>query len=460
VDLDLTTPAERLLVDPRLGLLTAVTRQPPQPGVPAAWIGYGAHVADTTAHSPFVVDRYGFGAALGDPDRARRAAIGEAVERYCGNIVPDHLPVASYAELVAAGRGALDPTELALYSPDQYATPGFPFVPFTRDLPVAWVPGTCLHTGAPTLVPASLAYLNFYTGPRRHHPPTNALSYAGIATGTDRAHAERFALEELFERDATTLWWAAGAPAPLITDGHSVTDKLDDPNATTRTIRLRQVPSGFDVPVVAAFIEDHAAGVVAFGSACRADPRQAAAKALVEAVGLYALTVKLTDPGSDVWHAVADGVLSAQVFRPHRPDRSYRDAFRPDLRDLVDLPAIAQLYLDPRMQGEPLDRLRSSDPATTLDQLPTVTDEVAREVYLARLACAGLRAVSVDLTTADVAAAGLRVVRVVVPGLYGNAPPAFPLHGGRRLYTEPVARGWVDHPLTAQDLRRPPIPLA
>jgi ribosomal protein S12 methylthiotransferase accessory factor len=52
------------------------------------------------------------------------------------------------------------------------------------------------------------------------------------------------------------------------------------------------------------------------------------------------------------------------------------------------------------------------------------------------------------------------VVRVVVPGLYGNSPPAFPLHGGRRLYTEPVAQGWVDRPLTDQDLNRPPIPLA
>ena len=196
MDLDLSTPAERLLVDPRLGLLTAVTRQPPQPGLPDAWVGYGAHVADTTAYAPWVVDRYGFGAALGDPDRARRAAIGEAVERYCGNIVPDNLPIASYADLVAAGHRAIDPTDLALYSPTQYAATGFPFVPFTRDLPVAWVPGTCLHTGAEVMVPASLAYLNFFTGPRRGHPPTNALSYAGIAAGTDRAHAERFALED------------------------------------------------------------------------------------------------------------------------------------------------------------------------------------------------------------------------------------------------------------------------
>ncbi|WP_432842003.1 YcaO-like family protein [Dactylosporangium sp. CA-092794] len=436
-------PAERRLVDPRLGLLTAVTRQPPQPGAPPGWVGYGAHVADTTAYAPWTVDRYGFGAALGDPGRARRAAVGEAVERYCGNIVPAGLPVASHAELVAAGHRAVDPGDLALYSAEQYATPGFPFVPFTRDLRVPWARGTCLHTGADTFVPASLAYLN---GGGGTGPATNALSYAGIATGADRAHAERFALEELLERDATALWWDAGTPAPLIHDAGPIVDRAGAAGPAT-TVRLRQVPSGFDVPVVAAFIENHHDGVIAFGSACRADPAEAATKALVEAIGMHALTLKLTDPASDVWAAVADDTIPGHVFRPYRADRRYHDAFRPDLRDLVDLPAVAQLYLDPRMQGGPLDRLRAPAPVTSLGELPAVTEAVAREVYLAKLACAGLSAISVDLTTPDVAAAGLCVIRVVVPGLYGNAPPAFPLHGGRR---RPAGAG----------PDRPPIPLA
>ncbi|MGI5240707.1 YcaO-like family protein [Dactylosporangium sp. CA-139066] len=432
-------PAERWLVDPRLGLLTAVTRQPAQPGAPAGWTGYGAHVADTTVYAPWTTDRYGFGAALYEPGRARRAAVGEAVERYCGNTVPPGLPLASHADLVAAGHRAIDPADLALYSAGQYAEPGFPFVPFTRDLRVSWVRGTCLHTGAATFVPASLAYLNLPgTG-----PATNALSYAGIAAGTDRGHAERFAIEELLERDATALWWTTGTPAALITD--------EMPAADGHRVRLLHVPSEFGVPVVAAFIEDPGAGVVAFGSACRADPRQAAVKAFVEATGMYALTVKLTDPGSDVWAAIAEGTIPGHVFRPYRADRRYRDAFRPDLRDLVDLPAVAQLYLDPRMHGEPLDRLRVTDPVTTLADLPTVPDATARQVYLDRLARAGLAAVSVELTTPDVAAAGLCVVRVVVPGLYGNAPPAFPLHGGRRLHAAS---------LTPADLTRPPIPLA
>jgi ribosomal protein S12 methylthiotransferase accessory factor len=68
--------------------------------------------------------------------------------------------------------------------------------------------------------------------------------------------------------------------------------------------------------------------------------------------------------------------------------------------------------------------------------------------------------VTVDLTTPDVRAAGLRVVRVLVPGLYCNAPAACPFLGGERLYREPVARQWVPGPLTEGQLVRDPLPFS
>ena len=50
-------------------------------------------------------------------------------------------------------------------------------------------------------------------------------------------------------------------------------------------------------------------------------------------------------------------------------------------------------------------------------------------------AARGIRAVAVDVTTSEVADSGIRVVRVVAPGLYSNAPaaPHGPWHvcGGR-----------------------------
>jgi ribosomal protein S12 methylthiotransferase accessory factor len=485
--------AEDLLVDPRLGLITSLTRHDRRPGMPPAWIGYGASVARTTAYAPWETDRYGFGAALGDPDRARRAALGEAVERYCGNIVPDELRTASFNELTSAGLDAVDPEDLALYSPRQHATPGFPFVPFTRDLRVAWTGGRDMRTGAEVLVPASLAYLNYFRGAHADEPATNALSFAGIATGEDRGHAERFALEELFERDASTIWWMTGASAPVVADGDKVIGLLDDPDADQRIVRLLALPSPFGVPVMAVFIEDHRLRMIAFGSACRADAEEASTKALVEAYGLLGLTMQLADPGSDVWRARDDGSIGSHVFRPFRAERDYASVIRPDFRDLTDLPAVAQLYLDPQMQGEPLDRLRADDPVIRLADIPAAAPRNAapynnaapdhnagpdrneapngnagpnhnagpngntgpehsglRDCYVSRLYQAGLRAVSVDLTTPDVRAAGLCVVRVIVPGLYGNAAAAFPYLGGARLYQH----------VGEDDLVRHPIPLA
>ncbi|EXG80501.1 YcaO-like family protein [Cryptosporangium arvum] len=449
--LDAPTPAEALLVDPRFGLLTAV-RPDPYPEMPAAWVGYGAAVADTRQFTDWHADPFGFGAAVGDPDRARRAAIGEAVERYCGRVVPPDLFRGSWRQW---GENALDPETFALYSDRQYATPGFPFVPFGRDTEAEWVEGRDLRDHSPVLVPATSVYLDYRPPGRR---PLHALSYAGIAAGTDREHAERFALEELFERDATTIWWASGAPAELVADGYRVVDLLDDRHADRRRVRLLRVPSPFGVPVLCAFIEDADRGLVAFGSACRADPVEAGLKALVEALGLLQMTAQLADPDSELWSARQRGTILPHTFVAFRADRRYSESFRADYRDLVDLPALAQLYLDPRMQGSPLERLRPESPRIALADIPRIADPY--ESYLAKLTDAGHRIVSVDVTTPDVRAAGLCVVRVVVPGLYGNAPAAFPYLGGRRLYEVPVDAGWIDRPLTEDTLVRDPLPLA
>lgn len=446
--------AEKVLVHPRLGPLTAIGRHPRLPGMPLGWTGWEAAVAKTSMFDAWSADPSGCGASLGDDARARGAALGEAVERYCGNVPPIGGRLVSFDDLVAAGQDALEPTSFALYSTLQHAQPGFPFTAFTSDLPVRWVQGTDLHTGRPVLVPTALVHLD------RRAPDEAALtsvSYAGIATGTSRERAEQAALEELFERDATTIWWASGAPtAELVgAQGDVLRSRLMDPEQVTRRVRFLAVPSAFDVPVIAVLVEDARRGVIAFGSACRSTPEQAAEKALVEAFGLWSMTVQLDDPASALWQARA--MLPAHTFVPYRADRRYRPGFGPELRHLVDLPALAQLYLDPLMQGAPLDRLRP-DTQLAWESQPVV--RAPRTDHLAMLGRAGLRAVSVDLTTADVAAAGLHVVRVVVPGLLGNAPAAFPYRGGTRLTSVPVARGWVPGPLSEEQLVTDPLPLA
>ncbi|WP_208325990.1 YcaO-like family protein [Amycolatopsis arida] len=445
------------LVDPRFGVVTRLRREQPA-DVPAAFVSYTAELANTREFAPWTADAVTGGAAWGDPERARAAALGEAVERYCGNAVPADLVIGSAADLAATGRDVLDPTGLALYSATQYATPGFPFVPFGRELETAWATGRDLHGGGPILVPAALTYLNGPGTRPGEHPAISTQAFAGIAAGPSVAAAERAALEELLERDAVTLWWYSGAPARALRADHDPRLALlrADTVAAGLDPTFLAIPCPFDVPVIGVFLEDHERGVVAFGTACRPTPVAAAEKALCEALVTYTVSRELAAPDSEFWAAVSAGRLRARPYRPWRADRHYRDDYRSDWRDLTHLDPNVQLYLDPRMRDAPLRRLRN--PVGEVDLAPVDGDP--RDAYLRALAATGLPAVSVNLTTPDVAAAGLRVVRVVVGGLYQLAPAAFPLLGGTRLYTEPVTHGWVPGPLTEDDLVRHPLPFA
>ena len=71
---------------------------------------------------------YGSGADR-DESGARAAAIGEALERYCGMYVPPERVRVATAR--ALGDAAVDPARFGLFRDDQLARPGFPFAPFT-----------------------------------------------------------------------------------------------------------------------------------------------------------------------------------------------------------------------------------------------------------------------------------------------------------------------------------------
>jgi ribosomal protein S12 methylthiotransferase accessory factor len=73
-----------------------------------------------------------------DPGAARAAAIGEAAERYAGSYVPlGRIRLGAARDLDAA----VEPESFGLFSTEQYAQPGFPFVPFASATPVRWVDG-------------------------------------------------------------------------------------------------------------------------------------------------------------------------------------------------------------------------------------------------------------------------------------------------------------------------------
>ncbi|MBB4913646.1 YcaO-like family protein [Streptosporangium saharense] len=441
---------ERLLVGDRFGPVRRVRRDRRRAPDPRNLVSYSAYLAHHPRLTPWVADPVTGGATLGDDEAARWAAIGEAAERYCGNHVPEDLPRAAYRDL---GDSAVDPRTFALYSKSQYDAHGFPFTPMTADLEIAWTSAVDLEDGRDVLVPASLAYVNYFRGSHRDEPPTNYPLLAGTAAADSPERAREAALREVLERDAVTLWWQSGAPAsPLPVPGEGpLADALHEAAEAGLTVSLLRVPSAFDAMVAAVFVEDTRRHVVGFGSACRTTAEEAASKAFTEAIGTYQTGLDLLDEESGFWRGVRSGTVERRPYLPYRADRAYLDGLRPGWRDLNDVRVNVQVYLDERMQDAALDRLR----VPVGPPLPAETVGPWRS-----LAGRGLRPYAVDLTTRDVRAAGLSVARVMVPGLYGNAPAAFPFLGGTRLLTEPVARGWVPGPLTEDDLWRRPLPFA
>ncbi|WP_030172142.1 YcaO-like family protein [Spirillospora albida] len=457
------------LVDDRTGVITRLFEADPEPWWPPGLSVFGTHVGDLASLLPWPADRVSTGTAFGDPARARRSAIGEAVERYCGNFVPDALARATHAELVEAGRRAVDPADLALYSAAQYAEPGCPFVPFTPDLPVLWTTGATLPGEEPVHVPASLVYINYHQPPRTAEPVTNFVMLAGIAAGTDDRMARTAALEEIIERDATVIWWANRLPArpvdvahprlaphltpvPEAGPGWAAATGVDSPCR----YRVVALPTVFDVAVLGVLLDDPEHRISVLGVAARPDPAGAALKALAEAVTLRRYALGLLDPDGDIWVSARDGTIPIEFFHPHRPDRRYADSYRADFRDVADLSCHSQIWLDPRMRPHLAPITGPGDPIG-LDELPRVTGDPYR-AYLERLAGAGLTAHAVDVTTPDVAALGLRAARVVVPGAYSNAPAAFPFLGGARLRTDPVRLGLRTAPTRDDELNLVPLP--
>ncbi|MGL5910955.1 MAG: YcaO-like family protein, partial [Phycicoccus sp.] len=177
--------AASTILDPLTGIVTRVRSIRHHPSVPARVTTVQADVCVLRRVSRWANSTSCQGSAFDDLDGARSAALGEAVERYCGNVL-DTLPVefGSWNELRRRPIGrVLDPEDLVLYSDAQYEAPGFPFVRMTRDLPLHWVPGRSVTQDEPVWVPASMVYVNWFTAGYSAAPVTNFCPFAGIAAG-------------------------------------------------------------------------------------------------------------------------------------------------------------------------------------------------------------------------------------------------------------------------------------
>ncbi|MBV8542207.1 MAG: YcaO-like family protein [Pseudonocardiales bacterium] len=368
-------------------------------------------------------------------------------------MVPPGLRKASYDTLAADGIAALDPTRLALFSTAQHAEPGFPFVPFTRALEVEWTEGRDLHTGQRIAVPAPLVWPSYITAMADHHaPPTNPILQAGLAAGTTTANACWSALREVVERDTMTMSWAGrGGLRPL--DPPPWLARLAQGPRSALSVRFFGFGNAYRLAVVGAVVIDATTGYVTLGMGALPNSTSSMIKALGESPQLQLLMAEYDNPTGPFARAAHH---PGSPLKAWRAERDYSRAYRADLRDVVDYGCHLQMFLDPvyraAFEAELADAVHewktadrrstteaNSDPAPAsppAEETPEAASCVRAMVQ--RFADAGEQVIAVEVTTPDVQAAGLHVVRVLVTGTYSNSPAGLPFLGGAR-FSEQLA---------------------
>lgn len=405
------------LVDPRTGIVREVKElfvDDDEPG----FVHYLSFASDTAAFG--FLPNFGNNGGVGANARSAIAkALGEAVERYCSALFRyDDLEWATYAELAAS---ATHPETFALYSPAQHDVPGFPWQPFTADCRVAWVPGRSLVTGADLMVPAAFTYVPYHFQRDRGDTPITQPISTGLACGGSFEDAALSALCEVVERDAFTLTWQALQRHPRIDDTDLPADLADLVHryqAVGLVVHLVDMTSDVGCATVLSVAEGFAetSPAIAVAAATHPDPAVAARKSLEELAHTRKYAAQVMDYLPPVPVDVERGHPGVDGQRAHL--RFYCPQGAKD--------AASFLWADERC-------VRLEDVRRTGGDLRSL---------VAAVAAIGEDVVVVDLTSADVADLGLRVVRVVVPGFHplqmGHANRCL---GGRRLPEALLAAG-------------------
>jgi len=365
-------------------------------------------------------------------DAAVAAAVAETAERYSLTCVPHRdLVFASADELP----DAVDPERFALFHERQFV-PGFAFERFARTTRVDWVRGIRLPDLEPAFLPAQLVYM--WDRARVRGPIIGYGTSNGGACGATFAEALLNALLELVERDAVMITWYGRLSLPVLDvaadsglRAHAAR-YFDATGVRYAGVDLSQL---LDVPTVLGVVRGDTVGL-GVGAASAPTVQVAWKKALAEAFAVRS------------W---------ARVQRLEQAGREFRDDFT-DVRAFADHIA---LYADPAraIQTAFLDGAAERRPVADIAHLEGESPAAHVRAIVRRLADAGLTAYAVDVTAPDVRAAGLTVVKAVVPELCPlDVDHRARYLGGTRLYEAAWRRGLRDGPLEYDDVNPLPHP--
>ncbi|WWW36572.1 YcaO-like family protein [Stenotrophomonas rhizophila] len=347
------------------------------------------------------------GAVALDADAAADGAIAEALERLAA--AQAGFEVRRRDALTPAQR--LDESAFALFSARQRATPGFPW-PMPEHDGDLFAAVHALDDNREAWVPQELVGPGPRSGLAR--VPSTSSGLAAWRDGRDGAWLALLrAAQELLERDALAVTWLNGVAGRRIALPAHWHAHVDARGGELQAFDLTQHWNPHPVIAVAGGIPFEGRPRYVLGIACRADPGEALHKALLE--WQQALT----------FAAHLCGRESARLPREPAALRSFDEhaafyTLRPELWSQLPLLWAAD---DSTLKLPP-------PGAAVRPAAPRAIAEL--DMLRRRLGSAGIALYYRELTTTDVAAAGLRVMRVLSPQLSGlHADERAPFLGGR-----------------------------
>lgn len=421
------------LVHRTRGPILEMRAMPPAPQAPA--FAHVHAVAGTPRHRRGRPARLLAGGSALTWEHAWAKAVGEAVERHAVLDWEPPVRVASARELDPG----IDVQAFDLFHAEQRAQANFAFERLREDSRIGWVAAYSLTRRTRTFLPATLAHM-FYE-PRTPADRFDLCPVSGYACGNTLEEALLGALCEVAERDALMLCWYQRLAVPALDlasfDSATVRDALARFAHAPVRLYCADLTTDARIPALLVMMTSAHPGWPAAAVATAADlsPARALVKALSELSSGQALVQA---------HRRAGGRLP----------RSAHDVVQPEDHGLFYAAPQALRHLDTLLRPR---RTVRADPAAGGSTGNDVKADL--DVCLQRLAACGLEALAVELTPPEIAARGLRVVKVVVPGMlpidFGRATRHL---GGPRLYSAPLRMGHAQAATRPGALNRMPHP--
>ncbi len=350
-------------------------------------------------------------------DRALFLALAEALERY--SVCMHREDQCIWATAEELGNEAVDLDLIPRCSPSELADPHCPLTLPSKTEPIRWVRGLSLRDGRIVYLPVVLVYLR---APYQCRAERIALPITtGCATHCTYEEALLHGICEVVERDAVSLVWLQVLQLPRIEFDECIPeccelDSLSHSSTNDLAYHLFDATTDVGIPTIyglqVAARSETLRHLVA--CSCNPQPEIAVRKVLRDMVSMrIALRGRLEVPEdiadfSDVMHGAA---YMGNVERSH-----------------------AFSFLLNSQKRIRFSKMRLS----AMESSPLTLTSVLR-----RLSALNLEAFAVDLSTDEAIRSGLRVVRVLIPGLQ---PLSFHYRarylGHPRLYEGPRALGY------------------